>query len=65
MELDGLEPAGVFIDFEWYSFETDGPPESNPALFEGLDESGAAWLKSLLAKTNGSKLHETRNGPTE
>lgn len=41
MENDWFTPTGTFVDFEWHSFETDGPLDLMAGDVEALE-----WLET-------------------
>ncbi len=40
MDLDGLTPAGGFVEFSWHSLELDGPWEEVSGATEGAELIG-------------------------
>lgn len=42
MDLDGLTPAGGFVEFSWHSLELDGPWDEASGASEGAELVGVS-----------------------
>lgn len=53
MEPDGLMPGGTFVEFSWYSFESDGPMDTIPGP---LEEEGSWGNKETPSESRKDGL---------